>query len=479
MALALWLSLLVTAPSARADDAGIRQCAWQLCDREAGQMRCRPAALGKLHPTAPVTVLASVVDVPVDRTASTPPLMVDVAAMASSEVYWNGVLIGRNGTVGVDAAHEIPGRFNRAFAVPPELLKPGRNTLVLRLSSHHRTLPIVQPFHYARVLPYADPAQAGLRYYLPSLLMMGALLLAALYFGGAALLDRSAVGSALLCGIAVAGMAQLAAETARVFVPYAYPWQPIRLAAIAGLSGLTAVLIAAFAARRFAPQRRWLVTGGAAFAVLLVLVLARGFDAKALLAFLVGVATMLGCALAGARRGLKLAWPTAAASAVVMALAVTPLPFLDIGYYLALGLVLSALVASQTLSLRDARRDRLAADQRAEALKVATPSLAIVQIRDGRRIHRVAEDDILFLKAADDYCEVHVSDGRRLLWTATLAAALAELPEGFVRIHRSYAVNRARVTSMGRDAGGRLRATLRGGETVPIGRAYADALSNG
>ena len=70
------------------------------------------------------------------------PLMVRIAAMASSEVRWNGVIVGRNGTPAPSAAQENPGRFVAVFTVPTQLVRPGTNVVSVRLSAHHAWLPL-------------------------------------------------------------------------------------------------------------------------------------------------------------------------------------------------------------------------------------------------------------------------------------------------------------------------------------------------
>jgi len=51
--------------------------------------------------------------------------------------------------------------------------------------------------------------------------------------------------------------------------------------------------------------------------------------------------------------------------------------------------------------------------------------------------------DVVRIQGADDYAELLVSDGRRLLQDAGLAALEHRLPSHFVRTHRSHIVNAA------------------------------------
>jgi hypothetical protein len=58
------------------------------------------------------------------------------AAVSASEVYWDGVLIGRNGRVGSGLHDEKPGRSAMIFPIPRELTHPGRHVITQRISNY-------------------------------------------------------------------------------------------------------------------------------------------------------------------------------------------------------------------------------------------------------------------------------------------------------------------------------------------------------
>ena len=71
---------------------------------------------------------------------------------------------------------------------------------------------------------------------------------------------------------------------------------------------------------------------------------------------------------------------------------------------------------------------------------------ATFDIRDGASILRVAMGEILAARAAGNYVEFALDDGRRPLMRASLARIESALsPHGFVRTHRSWLVNPGRV----------------------------------
>jgi hypothetical protein len=479
--LLLFLALVVAAPApARAAPAmkvgDVRVC-------PAGGA-CRPVDLQTLPLATPETLLEREVDIPREALPLPRPLMVFVIAMASSEISWNGVPIGRNGTPGPDSAREKPGRFIATFPVPAELVRPGTNRVTARLSAHHLWLPVRRPVHVFDVGFYESPSLPGLTGYLPALLALGALAAAAVYFAASALLDRRDRLALLLALIAATAMLQLGVETARSFISYSYPWHLIRVAAVALLAGITAVLIAAYAAHRFVPGWKRAAPALAAAAALASLLLVPWYDLKAIGAIIAGATALLACACRGARRGLPESRAGIAFALIVYALIGWQLTdFLDQSYYVALAAMLVLLVGEQILVLRRARsageREALRAAGLEERLRDSAihRSDRIARLKDGARTHRVPEAEILFARAADDYCEVRLEDGRTLLVTMTLSRLQQTLSDRFVRIHKSYSVNAAQVIALGpRPAGGR-QLTLADGTVLPVGRAYLGAVA--
>jgi len=474
----LLLTCIVLLSGGRAEAAAIENRAYAICRETPSGRKCEPMGLHNTSLRGPGFLLVDEVWVAPERVRSDRPMMVLLIAMASSEVRWNGALIGTNGRPGPDRASEVPGRFVAVFAVPPELVKPGRNVVTARVSSHHLPLPVRNAVHFFEVHDYVDPLRFSLMAYLPALLTLGVLALAGGYFAVTALLDRAQKGALLLSGIAATVTGQLALETVRGFINYPYPWHVARVGGIALLAAATAVLIAAWAAQRFRVRPAWAFVGATAVLAGAAVLFHPGYDGKAGWATLAGFAGLAACAADGLRRREP-------GAVVALGLAVLSIGlwfwseslFLDRSYYLLVAAVLATMVAGQVLSLRAARRAHDAEAERAKGLAetLARREAAVAVIRDGTRVRRVPTADILCLRAADDYCEVRLADGRQLLSTATLAQTLADLPGEFVRVHKSWAVNAAHVASIGPAPGGRRAVTLDDGSVVPVGRAYAGA----
>jgi hypothetical protein len=109
--------------------------------------------------------------------------------------------------------------------------------------------------------------------------------------------------------------------------------------------------------------------------------------------------------------------------------------------------------------------------------RAAEPGAAAFSIRDGARIVRVPFGEILAIGSAGNYVEFVLSDGRKPLMRSPLSAVESELkPHGFVRVHRSWLVNPARMTGLKPDGSGDYTVEL-GALSVPLSRRFPDALA--
>lgn len=470
--LAFWLLVAAAPPIA---NGPVR-----VCEDPAGT-RCRPVSLVDLRLRGPETYVERTITIRPEALPLSRPLTVWLTAMASAEVRWNGVPIGRNGRPGPDRASEIPGRFVASFPVPAELVRPGENVVSLRLSAHHLWLPVERTVHVFGVSRYETPFLPGLTSYLPAMLTLGALLAALVYFGATALSDRGERSARLVALIAALATVQLAVEVSRAFIAYTYPWHLARVAAIALLAGATALAASLYAVRRFARSWEYRLMVPAGMAVTLSLLLIPWYDVKAMAAILVGAVAIGVASWRGRRRpGARVALVGAVLIVALMAWQLTV--FLDQAYYLIVAGLLVALVGEQVAILRTARNRRDLEAARAMALeerlrRASETGEPIVQLKDGARLHRVPAGDILYVKAADDYCDVALADGRSLLVTMSLQRLLDSLPEEFLRVHKSYAVNRRHVAGVAPRPGGGRQLILGEGTVIPAGRSYAEAIA--
>ncbi len=110
--------------------------------------------------------------------------------------------------------------------------------------------------------------------------------------------------------------------------------------------------------------------------------------------------------------------------------------------------------------------------QRAERPPPASPQDPRIELRDGKSVAFVAPADIHWVEAAGNYINFHCAGQSRLI-RGTISAWEERLaPLGFVRIHRSRIVNRARITDIRPTPSGDFEVTLVGGGTLPGSRRF-------
>lgn len=114
---------------------------------------------------------------------------------------------------------------------------------------------------------------------------------------------------------------------------------------------------------------------------------------------------------------------------------------------------------------------------RLEARSLAPPAAAggpsVFDIRDRARMIRAPFEAITAVRSAGNYVEFLLADGRRPLMRATMAAMEQALAgHGFVRTHRTWLVNRARVEGLAPAGSGDVAISLSGGVEALLSRRY-------
>lgn len=426
---------------------------------------CRPVE-GVIDPQGRELWLRAVID----RPAGTGPQAFYVGGIAASEVWLNGVKLGANGQPGASAASEVPGRYEAGLPIEGTMWRATGNVLVVRMSSFHGGLRLDGPVGGMGVAGYPPPSRAG-----PlalTFLIAGTLFAAAFGFGVIHALRRTG-SSLILTGMAGVAGAQAVLETLRALMNYPYPLHVWRLLGIWGLTAVFAVLLVAGVAGRFWPRaRRGLI--GLAVAAVAASLLIPGFDLKTAAALMVGVGLAAAAAAVAVRRGEAGARLTLTYLVAFVAVAVAmPRWLVDLSYFVfAAGLVLPLLMAEL---IRLGRDDRA----REAVLTQAAARPDCLTVASARGLLRVPLAQITAVVGADDYVELRLADGRRLLHAARLDRLESELPAGFLRVHRSVIANLAHVQGYARD-GGRGRLLMGEGATLPISRnrlsAVRDAL---
>ena len=280
-----------------------------------------------------------------------------LSALASREVYFNGVSIGTTGTPGATPADETPGALDAVYALPPALIQDGDNIIAIRTSSHHLGARVGWPVHTFHVSLFADPTEHRRGTYMPAIAAGGAIGLGAFYFLGLFAFNRKDVASLSLGILALAVIGQLAAEAWRAFDLYLYPAHMPRLYTMLAFAGVAGVALASFATLRFAPHRARIILIIAGVLAVLAVLFVPGYDPKIALVILVFMAAAMTAAIMGAfqkKRGAVLAALGFAAFFTTAFL--MPIRFLDQIYYVAMAALIIVLFATQIRLLSIERR---------------------------------------------------------------------------------------------------------------------------
>lgn len=92
-----------------------------------------------------------------------------------------------------------------------------------------------------------------------------------------------------------------------------------------------------------------------------------------------------------------------------------------------------------------------------------------VFIKSDKEFYKVEVANILYLKSDDNYVKI-ITPEKQHMQSGSLQSWREQLPDGFIRVHKSYMVNLSKVDKV---AGNRVYI---GTHEIPIGRAYREAL---
>lgn len=299
------------------------------------------------------------------------PLAVAIGAVAASEVFWNGISIGRNGLPGGSRALEQPGTMDAMTYIPPDRVQTGSNVLLVHMSGFHNRLRLTTPVHYIAVAEYDIVYGAITPRYVPALLMAGALLVACAYFGGAWLSGTRDPQDLLVVAMATTALGQLVAEVWRVMWRLPYHWHAWRLLSIEIMASGFALALVAYVTGRFAPQWRTRALWCTLLIPLTTSLLPWGYDTWTLLTLTLPITMALVMVLPAARRRVDGARGIAAAFAFFLGLvAIDTWGFLDRGFYLGSAALAIVLLRDQWRVGVDAQVRELDARRRVEQLEV-------------------------------------------------------------------------------------------------------------
>jgi DNA-binding LytR/AlgR family response regulator len=416
-----------------------------------------------------------------------PPLALYLNAKASSSVYLNGYHLGNNGLPG-NQQDEVTGNMDTRFYVPADVLLPGDNQLIIKMSAQHSILTLPNPVHFIGIDHYNAPQHHLQRYSNWMLVILGILLTASLYFAIRSLQSMQRGQHLLLALMSLFAALQLFSEIGRALFSYSYPLHDVRLLVIASLSFGFGLCLLILITQRFVRTHavHWIYAGAAA--TLLTVILIPGFDNKTTAATF---CPMLLSVILAARHGYRRRNLAAAATTVTLSLflliiVLTADYFHETLYFVLITLLLSVLFIQQAKDY-----NALLSNQQLDKERIAKLTLrleqnqqhnkpAILKIASAGKVDIINTAQINFCQAAGDYSEINLTDGRQHLYSGTLKNLESELPSTFLRVHRSYLVNLEQVTRLQTSAtksiGSAASLLLQNGQQLPVSRRLIPAV---
>ncbi len=126
--------------------------------------------------------------------------------------------------------------------------------------------------------------------------------------------------------------------------------------------------------------------------------------------------------------------------------------------------------ASKVIQLHFQLLDSLSTESNSDVERLEEGSDQFIEVKSNRRMHRLRVSDILYVEGLGNYITyVSTQDSRTIVYSS-LKAAQSGLPNAFIRLHRSYLVNRTHISAYDNDT------VTVGTKTIPRGKDITDEM---
>lgn len=202
-----------------------------------------------------------------------------IVSMGSYELYWDGILIGKNGIVGKNRAEEVPGKFLSQKRVPDSLLSQGIHSVAFRVSNHHMPPLIVSSWNMFYLEEYKATERVDLIITAKIFILAGIYLMAAIYYLFLFLLRNREKESLIFSIMCFLFFALILMEYLKFLYAYTFDFHYIRLLIIFSLTFFISFLTPFFFINFFKiPNRVYLCVGILALLIITSFVLTIGAD---------------------------------------------------------------------------------------------------------------------------------------------------------------------------------------------------------
>ncbi len=447
--------------------------------------KCQIKNLHDINPQQQALWLKATINIKQKNLSQQFPLALYLFGKTSSEAFFNGVYLGKNGTPAAVARNEFIGNMDARFYLPPELIRQGKNEVILHLSAHHGFLKLAVPIHFIGLGEYTETISFFQRNIWISLTLFGALLLGALYFLVLSIRSKQKVNYGLFSLMAFFVLSQLFAEISRGLFNYTYPVHDLRLMIIVLLSAGFGLCLLTYTLNKFIEKHHQLWMLLTAISVVFAIVVMPGFDGKTAVAILIPslFSTLLIANTYRQQQSKELLGYLLVFITFTLTIMLTFNIFHDMLFYYIITGMMTCLFVKQANELINEQAKRKKEEEQVSKLqfKLAqnqqqqTPTK--LKITSAGKTELLPTDTIIYCKAAGDYVEIHLRDQQQSLYSGSLKSIESQLPSTFMKVHRSYIVNldyilsirtaKATVTSSTASNGFLL---LKDGEEVPVSR---------
>ncbi len=410
---------------------------------------CQTTLLTNVDPQNKAIWLKASIDLPQTLLNERKPLGFYLFGKAASEVFFNDTYLGTNGTPAIEPRDEIPGNMDVLFYLPQNILKAGKNHVVINLSAHQSLVTLRSPINFMGVSQYTDVSAIFKKNIYISLMLFGALFLGAIYFLVLSLRSRSKQKYLLFFLMAAFSSTQLFAEMSRGLFGYAYPLHDIRLIVIVLLATGFGLCLLLHILVKFPQNNRhyWLLSAIVLTPISVYLI--EWFDSKTAAATavpsLISIAILITQYIR--QRTKELLAYLIAFAVFVLVMVLNFNQFHDLMFYYIITAMMFFLFIKQANALVKEQLKRKTEQEQVAKLQLKldqnkqTQTPQKLKISSAGKVELISTNDILFCKAAGDYVEIHLNQQRQVLYSGSLKSLESQLPSTFLKVHRSYLVN--------------------------------------
>lgn len=99
-------------------------------------------------------------------------------------------------------------------------------------------------------------------------------------------------------------------------------------------------------------------------------------------------------------------------------------------------------------------------------VNIAMPGDIYLSIKSGTKIYQFNESEIIYIESLRDFIQIHFKDGKKVMIKYRISQLEVELSGNFIRVHKSYIVNKKSITALTSNI------MEIGSITVPVGETY-------